>query len=430
MTDLSSRRTPARRPALVAVTLPLVLTLAAVTGCGAPEASGSGRTAEETGAAGRKTTIISMGDSYISGEAGRWWANAAYAGTDTFGDRWGTDRSAKGCDNRGKNCSWPPDEREVYSSSRDVRMGRASGSCHRSDIAEIESAGIKADFAENLACSGAKTLDILERWRRGEPPQIAELTKLAKDKKRKIELIQVSIGGNDMGFAGIIRACYVAYETRWKLKSCRQEDPDLQAKLDEAKPKIVKTLKEIRTVMKSAGYRDHEYRLGIQSYPSPLPAGTDNRYKTGILWEGERWNPGGCPFGDEEADWSRKKLVPEIAKMIKEAAKETGADFLDLQHAFEGHEVCRKGVQQSTESHNFKNPLPASEAEWVRYMGFGIEQGSIQESLHPNAYGQMALGDCLRKAYELAKKLPAGSYECRGGVKGRGPLDMAVTPIK
>jgi len=30
---------------------------------------------------------------------------------------------------------------------------------------------------------------------------------------------------------------------------------------------------------------------------------------------------------------------------------------------------------------------------------YGITQGDQQESMHPNAYGQQVLGECLRQAY-------------------------------
>ncbi|WP_179079726.1 GDSL-type esterase/lipase family protein [Streptomyces rectiverticillatus] len=364
-----------------------------------------------------------MGDSYISGEAGRWWANAAGAGADINGDRWGTDRAAEGCDNEGRNCTGR-DERKIYRSSRDLRKGMDSGSCHRSDIAEIESVGINA-HAENLACSGAKTLDILERRRHGEPPQIDELTKLAKDKSRQIKLIQVSIGGNDLGFSGVIKSCFFAYEF-FKTHACQEKIPDLDAALKDVEPKITNTLVKIRKVMENAGYRESGYRLGIQSYPSPLAPGKENRYGAENLWKGKRWDPGGCPFYNWDADWSRDELVPKIAKMIREAAKAAKVvDFLDLQHAFDGHEVCRKGVHQSTAARSLKSPLPAVQAEWVRYLGFGLEQGSLQESLHPNAYGQMALANCLTRVYKLAP----GAYECKGEQAG-GPGDMKVTPLQ
>src|SRR5438093_12727315 len=92
------------------------------------------------------TAIVSLGDSFISGEAGRWQGNSL----NLFGTRDGTDRAAR--------CTWifcSYDASRVYGSSY------ANG-CHRSDVATIASAGISVNEKINLACSGAQTNNI---WR-------------------------------------------------------------------------------------------------------------------------------------------------------------------------------------------------------------------------------------------------------------------------
>src|SRR3954470_21926314 len=95
-----------------------------------------------------KTAIVSLGDSYISGEAGRWQGNSVNAA----GDRDGTDRAAFNC--AAAVCSY--DSARVYGPS-------AANGCDRSDVAEIKSATISVDQKINLACSGATTANIFRK---------------------------------------------------------------------------------------------------------------------------------------------------------------------------------------------------------------------------------------------------------------------------
>ena len=96
-------------------------------------------------AAARPTAIVSMGDSFISGEGGRWLGN----GSEPFGTRSGTDRAAFGCGVLG--CEYDP--ARVYGASE-------ANDCHRSDVAPIQSAPIAVEEKVNLACSGAKARDL------------------------------------------------------------------------------------------------------------------------------------------------------------------------------------------------------------------------------------------------------------------------------
>ena len=77
--------------------------------------------------------------------------------------------------------------------------------------------------------------------------------------------------------------------------------------------------------------------------------------------------------------------------MMRSAAMAEGAEYLDLQHALEGHEVCAAGVARPTTSES-----PAG-AEWFRRLSFA--EGPIRESLHPNPIGQRVIGRCLFRAY-------------------------------
>ena len=74
---------------------------------------------------GRKA-IVTPGDSYISGEAGRWRGNAL----DDSGDKWGTDLATR-C--TGSDCT--TDTRWIYTDT-----DTSGNKCHRSVSAEVVSA--------------------------------------------------------------------------------------------------------------------------------------------------------------------------------------------------------------------------------------------------------------------------------------------------
>lgn len=142
------------------------------------------------------TAVVSLGDSFISGEGGRWMGN----GSDRFGARSGTDRAAFACGPSG-GCRHDP--HRVYGESED------SG-CHRSDVAPILSAPIAAGEAVNLACSGAQARNV---WRavaggrslRGEPPQADQLAAVAG--RDDVKLVVVTVGANDVGFGNLVIGC-------------------------------------------------------------------------------------------------------------------------------------------------------------------------------------------------------------------------------
>lgn len=136
-------------------------------------------------AAVKPPAVVSIGDSYISGEAGRWKGNSL----DIDGDRDGTDRAY---------VNGIRDEHVVYGTSYD-------NGCDRSDSAEIKSAQFPFGVVPfNLACSGAETINVISTKKggvsfKGEVPQNDALRKLVKEVN--VQLIVVNVGGNDLGFS-------------------------------------------------------------------------------------------------------------------------------------------------------------------------------------------------------------------------------------
>lgn len=338
------------------------------------------------------TAAVSLGDSYISGEAGRWAGNSV---SPTPGND-GTDRA---CKPDGPTCQ--VDKTRVY------EKGTEDGGCHRSDTAEIKSASLPVDERIDLSCSGGVTKNIFRasqggKGQNGEMPQADKLLPVAKAKN--VKLVMLSIGGNDLGFASIIGACLQAYEAQ--TGPC---EPSQQAKIDSLKPKVIaavgKAIDEIRAVMGEAGYAKSDYRLIVQTYPSVLPRASENRYPE--LPTSER-TVNGCPFYNQDSDWARDRAAPQIGAVAKAAAASRGVETLDLINAFQGHEFCSKTTQQSM---TFSRPSVAG-AEWGRFLAIPstVQQGELQEAFHPNAYGQRALGECVTRAFAQSP----GTFSCAG----------------
>lgn len=305
------------------------------------------------------TAIVSMGDSFISGEGGGSYGASAENG------------------------------------------------CDRSATAPIRSAPIEVDEKVNLACSGAKTVNI---WRaesggkphRGEPPQADQLAALAR--RYDVKLVVLTVGANDLGFGAIVADCALD----WARSS--PDDPrychrDAQRKIEEGLPAATralrKSIREIRAAMASAGGDRDDYRLLVMGYASPFPLGDQIRYPESG-WT--RLTEGGCPIWSADADWAKRHALPTIAAMMWSAAAAEGADYLDLQQTLAGHEVCARGASEF--DHAIRGSNRDTPREWFRPLS--LTHGRVRESLHPNPIGQRVIGACIAFAYVQAP----GNHRC------------------
>ncbi len=366
----------------------ILLALAIITSLLASTGVSSAETTEPT-------VAVSLGDSYIAGEAGRWFGNTTY----DWGDRRGTDRAAVP-----QRWYWRYIEENVYADTY-------STGCHRSDVAPIHSADLGVDVTINLACSGARTAHVRSSANggqsyRGEPSQADQLAAVAA--VHDVAVVVVSVGGNDLGFTDVITDCVAGYltSTRWAPNTCHQaQDSKLTAALPGAMSNVAAVLADLRSVLDSNG--DSDARIILQSYPSPVAEASNVRFvETG--WD--RTAKGGCPFWDADLEWANRSLIPRITDGLRAVAGAAGAEFLDLSAALKGHEACAASAEQGTGK-------DGGSAEWIRFVTTGLTQGDIEESLHPNAYGQQAIGRCIALAVQsdpapdLCRNSPEASPE-------------------
>lgn len=127
-------------------------------------------------------------------------------------------------------------------------------------------------------------------------------------------------------------------------------------RLAAAQAKVEHVVDDIRGVMRTAGYADGDYRLVLQSYAAVIPAAKDARYPE----TGPERTIDGCPFYNADMDWGHNVAGPAIGGMVKAAAAATGAEFMDVGHAFDGHEFCAKS---DADAAPLAFPSPAG-AEW------------------------------------------------------------------
>ncbi|WP_262387233.1 GDSL-type esterase/lipase family protein [Streptomyces sp. TRM49041] len=384
----TARRTPRRTLTSAALAL---ATLIGVTAAGTAPAAAS----PDSG----PTAVVSMGDSYISGEAGRWRGNSLT----NSGSRNGTDRAWTG-----------------YSYNPSLVYGdTAANGCHRSDSAEVTGTAGTADALINIACSGATTRNVFRassggQSYKGEAPQADQLAAIAAT--HDVKLIALSIGGNDLGFASIIRKCATDYIVWYSY--CHDDQQVLvDSKINTVMADVAKAIDEIRAVMSAAGHGPASYRVVLQSYPSPIPRGAENRYSESG-WS--RVSTGGCPFWDKDSDWARDSLVPQLADRLRAVADAKGAQFLDLRDMLQGREVCATASRLVTST----QPPSATVSEWARWIDSNGTQGPVQESMHPNHYGQLGQGRCLA----LVQARPTGHHACRN-TPGSGTSGMYLTAL-
>lgn len=334
--------------------------------------------------------VVSVGDSFISGEAGRWAGSSDTSPnlTDALGptayDDAGTSESIPGC--------------------------------HRSSSAEIHIGGGVNSL--NLACSGATTTTSASgsTFKPGIDfsstsagvGQALALQQFASS--HDVRMVVLSIGGNDFGFASILTSCV----TDWLLspsifKNYCYDDSSVTSQFAASTvasrtTAIAGAITNVRTAMQRAGYADSRYTILVQDYPDPIPPSSAMRYgQTGYT----RQAVGGCGFWDADVDWMNSTALTTIDGSVRNAVKQTGlknVKLLELQHAFDGHRLCEKGVGLIEEEGltSWRQAGAVDKSEWINQIRTVTTLAGpyqIQESAHPNYWGQLALRSCVRQAF-------------------------------
>jgi len=352
-------------------------------------------------------SVVSLGDSYISGEAGRWAGN--------------TNEESTWVDALGSTAYY---DNETHTAEK-------IAGCHRSLSAEVYIGGGLNTM--NLACSGATTsthygeeeefkpgIDFYSSGaNRGQALMLQEYART-----HNVRMVALSIGGNDFNFASIVQDCLTDWLTSpsWWQDHCNDDSEvtaNFTAENIAAKTTAIKNaILNIHRAMVEAGYRDEMYAVIVQDYESPLPNGSGFRYSE----EGwERQEVGGCGFWNADANWANEQALPRIDAAVHNAAAATGlanVRTLLLASAFTSRRLCENtvGLLEERGLTSWRNAGAVDRTEWVNQIRtvsalFGVYE--IQEDLHPNYWGQLALRNCLRQAYNAGA--PRGGACTRTG---------------
>ena len=365
--------------------------------------------------------VVTLGDSYISGESGRWAGNTANG--EQYVDALG---STAYFDNS-------------------TNSGELIPNCHRAKSAEAFIGGGVA--GKNFACSGAKTSSFTNGdgdWKpgidfyddgAGHQGQAKLLQNYAAT--HNVKLVVVSIGGNNYNFADIVTDCVedFLYSPSWWKDYCKDDDVVTSnftsTNISNQTAAIKNALLRVRTAMTNAGYSSSQWTLLVQDYPSPIPKGAGFRYsESGYT----RQSTGGCGFWNADADWANTYALPTINNSVKNAAAQTGMTnykVLEIQSAFNGRRLCENTVGRLEEAGvtYWNEPGAVDKVEWfqgIRTVTASYTDYYVQESAHPDYYAQKALRNCVRRAYNGGAPV-GGSCTRSTGLNGSGEPNMTFT---
>jgi hypothetical protein len=364
--------------------------------------------------------VVTLGDSAISGEAGRWAGN--------------TNQSSSRVDALGSTAYW------------DTSTGEAIRGCHRSKAAEATIGG--GVLSANLACSGAKTstggtasgedfkpgIDFYSDAQ-GRVGQALALQTYAAE--HNVKAVVVMIGANNYGFAAIVERCVTNWLTSpsWWKNYC-SDDSDMTSRFTAAREatettNVKNALLRVRQAMSNAGYGDSQYKIIAQTYWSPIP------YSSGFRYPESGWtrqSVGGCGVWNRDANWANDTVVTVMNRTTTNAAAQTGLSnivMLDLRDSLVGRRLCENtvGLLEEQGISTWQSPGAVDNTEWVaqiRTTSTITGPYQLQEDGHASYWGQLAMRDCLRLAYNAGTVRGGKCVRIANGLNAQGEPVMGL----
>ena len=266
----------------------------------------------------------------------------------------------------------------LYESGTDVNENKCHLSPYSYPYLVSHALGIK-DF-HSVACSGARIDDVMStvqykypqeggytsrQWFAGISPQNDYISAAHPN------TVTLSMGGNDIGFKNKLQNCVTYIGSCYGFKGDRKEIAD---EINRQFSKLVSMYNSI----KEQGGVEKVYVLG---YPNIFGLG-DKCDKNVFLEPNER-------------KFSRA-LVEYLNATIKAAAEQAGVQYVDVEHAFTGYELCDPGEKAV-------NGLSGGN-DVLSFLG---SNGIGNESFHPNSLGHELLASALMaQTNNLSKPMP------------------------
>ncbi|MGW0391258.1 SGNH/GDSL hydrolase family protein [Streptomyces sp. NPDC003042] len=240
---------------------------------------------------------------------------------------------------------------DSYASGAGVpdQVDSACARSHRNYPALVNAALAPAAH-KDVTCGGATTVHMTSAQNASAPPQLDALS-------ADTDLVTLTIGGNDVGFAGIILRCVTLGAFNPGGSPCKTSytwtgTDQLAAAVNATAPKIAATLDGIRQ-------RAPRARILVTGYPAILPDDGTN-----------------CPsvvsIARGDAPWLRD-THKRLNTMIASQAAAHGAVYVDTYTKSIGHDICKPAGTRWME------PLVTNAAA----------------PFHPNAAGEQAMAEAV-----------------------------------
>ena len=234
-------------------------------------------------------------------------------------------------------------------------IGRVNG-CHRSALAWPRLIGVAQ--ADHLACSGAKRGHFEEGQEDGSPDNVGQLDRLeaivaSAPEGDPVDIVVLTIGGNDLGFAKILTDCYY--------KECLKRVYTVeQRKATKLRSKLRRTYEAV--VSSSGGAR-----VVVVGYPRLFSDDGDT---------------GNCAWLEPVELQRLNDLQIVFEGVQRNAALDAGVEFVSLYNALDGRELCTD--RSVIEEVNPFTHLPRNGSSW-------------QEQGHPRAEGQQLMAAAVEE---------------------------------
>lgn len=217
------------------------------------------------------------------------------------------------------------------------------GACHRSQTAWPALLGYNSTtfrLEANLACSGARTNALFISFK-GQPPQLAQLKKLNPD------IVTITIGGNDVGFASVMMDCFYQ-RCLWdgRLKKTEEGISKLRGRLIDAFLRLKQAVPKAK--------------IFVIGYPRIFPS--------------LQLQTHGCGWLEPQERADLNTYTAELAAEEKLAAQAVGLQYVSVLDVFKGHELCTR-------------------SSWLSPIG----KLPLWSDGHPNPQGQGAIAHVVRQ---------------------------------
>jgi hypothetical protein len=163
-----------------------------------------------------------------------------------------------------------------------------------------------------------------------------------------------------------------------------------------------------------------------------VPRGAQIRYPESGF---SRQSVGGCGVWNADANWANDTVVTTLNNTVRNAKTASGltnVSIFDAQNALVGHRLCENtdGLLEEKGLASWHSAGAADLSEWVSQIRttttlFGPYQ--LQEDAHPSYWGQLALRNCVRQAYNNGSPQGGTCTHNATGLDSRGEPNMSLT---